>query len=456
VTVNAVNDAPLAVDDVTVTDEETPVTLSVVGNDDDPNDPLGNIDPTSVTTTGVLQAANGTVTVNGDGTVTYTPNADYNGKDIFEYIVCDDGNPLPALCDTAIVTVTVNPVNDPPVAIDDVTVTNEDTPVTLSVISNDDDPNDPLGNIDPSSVTTTGVLQPMNGTVTVNGDGTVTYTPNADFNGEDSFEYIVCDDGTPLPALCDTALVIVTVNPVNDPPVAIDDVTVTDEETPVVINVNSNDTDLDGNIDPSSVTTDGVIQPSNGTVTVNADGTITYTPESGFFGEDTFEYIICDDGTPLPGECDTALVTITVNQVPDITPILRFVPGIASGVTQMAWQVTIQELVGVATEGLITVVIPKDPRLVISYDQNATFSGPYPTPENVNWFYDNSNTSFHIWTSINEIPATGKSRFGFLAEYNPEFSSGEVTYTVTIIAGSGNENNVTNNIDTEILKYFNN
>ena len=95
------------------------------------------------------------------GDITYTPNAGFNGTDNFVYQVCDDGNPLPAQCDDATVTVTVNPVNDPPIAIDDSETTNEDTPVVIDILNNDDDPNDPLGNINPNSVSQ--VSAPSNG-----------------------------------------------------------------------------------------------------------------------------------------------------------------------------------------------------------------------------------------------------------------------------------------------------
>ncbi len=141
---------------------------------------------------------------------------DFNGTDSFTYEVCDDGTP--ALCDTAVVNVTVDAVNDAPVANDDSATTPEDTPVAIDVTANDTDVD---GNLDPTSVTVTS--GPANGAVAVDPvTGAVTYTPDADFNGTDSFTYEVCDDGTPV--LCDTATVTVTVTPVNDPPVANDDV----------------------------------------------------------------------------------------------------------------------------------------------------------------------------------------------------------------------------------------
>ncbi len=94
----------------------------------------------------------------------------------------------------------------------------------------------------------------------------MTYTPDADFNGTDSFTYEVCDDG--MPVLCDTATVTVTVTPVNDPPVANDDTTGTSEDTPVTIDVTANDTDPDGVIDPTTVVV--VSAPASGSTSVRS------------------------------------------------------------------------------------------------------------------------------------------------------------------------------------------
>ncbi|WP_157632549.1 tandem-95 repeat protein, partial [Cochleicola gelatinilyticus] len=302
VTVDPINDGPIATDDTASTTEDTPVVIDIVANDTDLD---GSIDPTTVTI--VTLPSNGTVTIDPvTGEVTYTPNPDFAGTDTFEYQVCDDG--VPVICDTATVTVTVDPINDGPVVEDDTVSVDEDDTVTIDVTANDTDID---GTIDPSTVTI--VTPPTNGTVTVDPvTGEVTYTPNPDFNGTDTFEYEVCDDGTPV--VCDTATVTVTVDPINDGPVVEDDVVSTEEDTPLVIDVTNNDTDIDGAIDPATVTI--VIPPTNGTVTVDPiTGEVTYTPNPDFVGTDTFEYNVCDDGTPVI--CDTATVTVTVDPVND-------------------------------------------------------------------------------------------------------------------------------------------
>jgi len=305
------NDAPVAVDDLVSTTEDVPTIINVDSNDMDID---GVIDSTSVSTNiGLNQPDNGTILidpVNGD--ITYTPNVDFSGTDTFEYIVCDDGAPV--LCDTALVTVTVDPVNDPPVAVDDLTTTDEDVAVIINVDGNDTDIDGIIDSTTVSSPLT--ILQPTDGAISINvTNGAITYTPDSDFTGTDTFEYIICDDGSPV--LCDTALVTITVNPVNDPPIAVDDNIFAEEDQSTIIVVTENDNDPDGLIDSTSVTINpGLNQPSNGTVSINpVNGEIIYTPNTNFVGIDDFEYIICDDGTPVL--CDTALVTVNVGATND-------------------------------------------------------------------------------------------------------------------------------------------
>ncbi len=133
----------------------------------------------------------------------------------------------------------------------------------------------------------------------VNPDGSIDYTPDADFFGSDSFSYEVCD----LAGLCDTATVDITVNSVNDGPDVVDDVDSLDEDASVTVDVLANDSDIDDGLDPASVSvTSG---PSNGSTSVNPDGSIEYTPDADFFGSDSFTYEVCD----LAGLCDSATVT---------------------------------------------------------------------------------------------------------------------------------------------------
>ena len=455
ITVNAVNDAPVAVADTVTTDEDTAVSIDVLANDSD-------VDGDTLSVSAVTQGANGVVAIDGQtGEVTYTPDADFNGSDSFTYTVSDSNGGT----DTETVTVTVNPVADAPVAVDDSATVDEDSNVYIDVLANDSD-------VEGDTLSVSAVTQGANGSVAIDAQtGQVTYTPDADFNGEDSFTYTVSDNGnvevtngdfanggtdwttlgnvsftselatlvsngetdtsietflglaagsldaaltaevgsaqnatngsalladntvvlsqaatlsfdfaisggdlgssfndagfliiddqvqviahnqsvvtsgtfeTTLAAgthtiafaatnegdtgvdltltidnitingggLTDTGTVTVTVDPVNDAPVAATDTATTNEDTAVSIDVLANDSDIDG--DSLSVST--VTQGANGTVVIDGGtGEVIYTPDADFNGSDSFTYTISDGN----GGADTETVNVTVNAVND-------------------------------------------------------------------------------------------------------------------------------------------
>ncbi|MCD6112527.1 MAG: LruC domain-containing protein [Bacteroidales bacterium] len=289
-----VNNPPVAVDDNYTTPFNTPKSGNVITNDSDPDQ--DNITVTNVTT----NPTHGSVVQNADGTFTYTPTTGYTGTDFYVYKICDDGTP--SLCDEATVTITIQaPANNPPVAIDDNYTTPLNTPKSGNVITNDSDPDQ--DNITVTNVTT----NPAHGSVVQNADGTFTYTPTTGYTGTDFYVYKICDDGTP--SLCDEATVTITINaPGNNPPVAVDDTYSTDMNTAVSGNVITNDSDPDN--DNITVNTTLINDPTHGSVVQNADGTFTYTPNTGYTGTDSYVYKICDDGTP--SLCDEATVTINI------------------------------------------------------------------------------------------------------------------------------------------------
>jgi gliding motility-associated-like protein len=302
ITILPVNDAPIAFDDAISTNEDTPVNIPILSNDIDVDDIL--VASMIVVVDGPSQ---GTLAINTTtGTVIYTPNLDYNGGDSFTYQVKDASD---ALSNIATVNITINPVNDAPVANADFATTPEEIPVSIQVLGNDTD----VDNM-PETSSLSVVNGPANGSAVVQpSTGTILYTPQKDFTGSDSFTYTVTDaDG----ATSAPATVTVTVTPVNDPPVAVDDQATTDENTVVDIPILSNDYDVDGEVIKSSIIITTI--PIHGVVTVNGTtGVVSYAPENGFVGNDSFAYTIDDAGglTSLP-----ATVSVNVIDVPNRAP----------------------------------------------------------------------------------------------------------------------------------------
>ena len=197
------NTAPVANDNGYSTDED--VTLNVTAPGILENDSDADGDP--LTAALESNVSHGSLSLNADGSFTYTPSANYHGPDSFTYSASDGE----LASNVATVTINVISINDAPVATDDAATTDEDAVATLDLAANDTDVD---GNLDLNSLSITS--QPDNGTLTNHADGTVTYAPNANYYGPDSFNYEICDSG----GLCDAAAVDLTVNPVNDAPVA--------------------------------------------------------------------------------------------------------------------------------------------------------------------------------------------------------------------------------------------
>jgi murein DD-endopeptidase MepM/ murein hydrolase activator NlpD len=184
-------------------------------------------DSNSITLTANLPSF-GNLIDNGDGTGTISFAPGFNVAGVYsniEVIATDDGSP--SLSDTVVFALTVNDRNGAPSAVDDVDITAEDTAITINVLVNDSDP-------DGDTLTVTGITQGNNGTA-IKSDSSVIYTPNSNFNGTDTLTYFISDGngGT------DSAMVTVTVNPVNDLPVmsSFPDSVVFDADTSVTLNV---------------------------------------------------------------------------------------------------------------------------------------------------------------------------------------------------------------------------
>ncbi len=263
-----------------------PVTIDVLGNDTDPdNDPLA--------VESVTQPSNGTAVNNGTD-VTYTPDPNFNGLDTFTYTAAD----ATSSSNSATVTVTVNAINDAPVADGQAVSVKENTTRDITLTGSD---------VDGDTLTYAVVDGPTNGALSGTAPN-LTYTPNNPYLGPDSFTFKVNDatvDSEP-------AAVTITVNANNTPVANPDSYSIEEDGT---LNVDAaagvlfNDTDADGD----SLTAVPVSNVTQGVLTLNPDGSFTYTPNANFNGIDTFTYK-ANDGT---ADSTVTTVTFTVKPIND-------------------------------------------------------------------------------------------------------------------------------------------
>ena len=296
ITITSTNDPPVANDDYYSVNEDTTLNIAasgVLANDTDPeNDAL--------TAVLISDVSHGTLNLNSNGGFSYTPDSNYFGTDTFTYQAYDGLE----YSNTATVTITINPINDPPVANDDYYTTNEDTTLNIAapgILTNDTDiENDTL-----TAVLVNGV---SHGTLTFYSNGGFNYVPDTNYYGSDSFTYRAFDGIV----VSNIATVTITINPINDPPVANDDDYSVNEDTTLTVSapgVLSNDTDVENN-PLTAVLITGV---SHGTLSLNSNGGFQYTPDGNYYGTDTFTYQAYDGNS----YSNTATVTITIIGVND-------------------------------------------------------------------------------------------------------------------------------------------
>ncbi len=287
VNVAAVNDAPTTAGDTATGSEDSPITGQLAATDID-GDAL---------TFGLAQnggPAHGTVTVNPDGSYSYTPAANYNGTDSFTYTVSDGQGGTT----TGTVTLNVTPVNDAPTTSGGATAGTEDQSVAGQLAATDVDGDTLTFGLAPNGA-------PAHGTVTVNPDGSYSYTPAANFNGTDSFTYAVSDGngGTTL------GTISITVDPANDAPTTSGATVAGQEDGSIAGQVTGHD--IDGDALSFGLAPNGA--PANGTVTMNPDGSFSYTPAANFNGTDSFTYTVSDGN----GGTTTGTVSVNVAAVND-------------------------------------------------------------------------------------------------------------------------------------------
>jgi endonuclease I len=251
------------------------------------------VDRARITEIDAETAKGGTVVNNKNGTYSYFPPANYTGEDSFFYTICVPGDS--DICATAEVLVTIEDAGEP-VAVDDAYTTEEEQILVISGhLSNDNV-------VDNASVTEV-YSETGNAVVSLENDGSIKYIPNNGFAGEDSFTYTLCDDDEE--ANCSTATVTITVEDEGTPVANADVVSMAAGETELTIStVLSNDNLID---DAELVSAQNA---DHGSVVLNSDGTITYTAETGFVGDATFTYTLCDDDAEPA--CFTAEVTVKI------------------------------------------------------------------------------------------------------------------------------------------------
>lgn len=316
ITVTAVNDPPIPAPVGRTTAEDTALTVSIatlIANDvPGPSNEASQV----LTFGGVIatSAQGGTVAVVGNNVV-YTPAANFFGTDTFQYRITDNGqtngiaDPKTSL---GTVTVVVTAVNDAPIAVNDSYTMDKNTTLVRSalqgVLVNDSDvEGSPLTATRVSGPTVSGSANP--GTLTLGADGSFTYRPAANYVGPVTFTYRA-NDGQ---LNSNIATVTITVNNTNNPPVAVNDAATTTVGGSVLVTVLANDSDSDGSIDPASVSI--AANPTRGSVVVNANGTVLYTPTGTTTGSDTFQYTVRDDAGAIS---NSATVTITINPAPPL------------------------------------------------------------------------------------------------------------------------------------------
>ncbi|WP_170069472.1 Ig-like domain-containing protein [Spirosoma pollinicola] len=292
---------PVVKPDIATTNINTPVSGNVLTNDTDPN--AGG----SLTASLLGQPTSGTVTMNPNGSYTYTPPTGFTGVASFCYSVTNTAGLSSSAC--AAITVVPGPsliYNNAPIANNDNSQVTSGQSVTINVAANDTDPDSATSLNGQLNTPTLG--SPSVGTASLNPDGTVKYTAPANFTGVVTLPYTICDKGTP--PLCSSAIITINVQPTPPvgttlSPIAGDDALITTINTPKTGTVAANDSDPNSPALPLTYTTG---QPASGTVIMTPTGSYTYTPAPGFVGPASFTYNVCNSA----GKCAAATVNVDV------------------------------------------------------------------------------------------------------------------------------------------------
>lgn len=305
IAVMAVNDNPTLTNASAAVQEDTPFSGNLVPNASDVD---GNLNPNGFAATD--SPKNGTITINPNGTFTYTPKPNFSGIDSVHYKVCDAANS----CVTATLFLNVLPVNDAPTTSPTSVDLSEDVPsfgsVLLDVIDVD-------GNLNLNSFALVDI--PTNGTITMNQNGSFGYTPKLNFNGKDSVHYKVCD----MSGACTVGTILFNIAPVNDAPTLLVANVALDEDLPFTTNIAPNASDIDGNLNPNSFSI--LNMPLHGTIALSPTGVLTYTPVLDYVGQDSVLYKVCD----TKGLCTTSTIVLNISSVNDAPILTNATPSVS-------------------------------------------------------------------------------------------------------------------------------
>ena len=317
---NTDNDPPISENQSLSVAEETETgTITLVAADPDDDDSSLTYTIATLPSNGTLKDGGTVITAAGDlsGALTYTPNTDFVGNDTFTFTAKDDEA---AVSNAATVTISVSNANDPPVSQDQTLTTNEETETgTITLVATDPDDDDSSLTYTIATLPSSGTLKDGGTVITAAGDlsGALTYTPNIDYNGDDTFTFTAKDDEA---AVSNAATVTISVTDVNDPPVAQSQSVTTREDTttnPVITLVATDPdlTDTSFTYTISILPTKGVLKDGSKEITAlgtDLDGaTLTYTPNSNYNGNDTFKFTAKDDESVVSIAAATVTLTVT-------------------------------------------------------------------------------------------------------------------------------------------------
>lgn len=283
---------PITQNDTVLIGKNQTISINVLANDFDPDN---NIDSNSITVTSTPQLGIYSII---NKKIRYTPSTNVCGLDSIKYRVRDLNNELSNI---SVIYITITCFNIAPIAVDDQFIIDEDKLDSINVFDND-------LYMDGPSIKMEILNQPIHGSASITKEGGLSYQGNLNYFGNDTLSYTFCDED-PTNELCDTAFVYITINPLNDAPIAINDTIEVFQGIQFESDLSLNDDNNDGPVKLYKI-----INPANnGLSSISRRGILTYTSNTGFIGNDTLIYELCDSANV--NLCDTAFVFIKVNEV---------------------------------------------------------------------------------------------------------------------------------------------